>query len=224
MKMPTSPRDAVYATLKRRILLNDLAPGEALTELGVAQALGCSQGTVREALLRLQEDGLVLRSGRRGTTVTPLDPEEADEVLALRRRLETRGALRAATAATPEALAELRALEARMEEAAASGDEYALIELDTAFHMLIFRLAGLRALEQILLRCMLHSHRQKLWEPRHRRALPETARRHLPIIEAITQGGEALAVALAHHIDTIVDIAAEPAQGCGAPRNRTEPA
>ena len=54
------PREAVYATLKRRILLNDLEPGAALTELGLAQELMCSQGTVREALLRLQEDGLVL--------------------------------------------------------------------------------------------------------------------------------------------------------------------
>ncbi len=78
----------VYATLKRRILLNELRPETALTELGIAQEMGCSQGTVREALLRLQEDGLVLREGHRGTTVTPLDAEAAAEMLALRRRLE----------------------------------------------------------------------------------------------------------------------------------------
>ncbi len=68
-------RELVYATLKRRILLNELRPETALTELGVAQEMGCSQGTVREALLRLQEDGLVLREGHRGTTVTPLDAD-----------------------------------------------------------------------------------------------------------------------------------------------------
>jgi len=97
-------RDAAYATLKRRIMLNELKPCDRITELALAQDLGCSQGAVREALLRLQEDGLVIRAGHRGTTVTPLDPEEADEIIALRRRLEMRGALRAARAATPDLL------------------------------------------------------------------------------------------------------------------------
>ena len=204
------PREAVYATLTRRILLNDLKPGAALTELGLAQDLMCSQGTVREALLRLQEDGLVLRAGHRGTTVTPLDPEEADEILALRRRLERRGALRALSSLTPAHVQEIMRLQDAMDRAATENDTYLMIELDTAFHMAIFRLAGLRALEQILLRCILHSHRQKLWEPRHNRPLDKTAARHRPIIEALGQSGEDLAAALAHHIDTIVDVAHEP--------------
>ena len=203
-------RDAAYAKLKRQILLNELKPGDAITELGLAEELGCSQGTVREALLRLQEDGLVIRSGHRGTTVTPLDPEEADEILALRRRLEMRGALRAARAATPEAVAQLDELQQRMDGAARAGDEYSLISLDTDYHLAIFRLSGLRALEQILVRCILHSHRQKLWEPRHRRPLPQTAARHRSLTERFAAGdGDGLAAALGHHIDTIVDVEGE---------------
>lgn len=207
------PRDAVYTHLKRRILLNELPPETVLTELAIAQELGCSQGPVREALLRLQEDGLVLRSGHRGTTVTPLDDGEAAEVLALRHRLETRGALRAGRQCRPETVVRLRGLLGRMKEAAAVGDEYGLIELDTEFHLEIFRLAGLRSLEQILLRCILHSHRQKLWEPRHRRPLMETAARHQAIIDALERGGDALAEALGRHIDTIVDIEPERMAG-----------
>jgi DNA-binding GntR family transcriptional regulator len=130
-------------------------------------------------------------------------------MLALRRRLETRGAARAASRARPEDVAELRSLVDSMEEAARAADDYGLIEIDTAFHMAIFRLAGLRSLDQILQRCILHSHRQKLWEPRHQRSLLETARRHRPVIDALGRGGEALAQALGHHIDTIVDIAPE---------------
>ena len=202
-------RDLVYATLKRRILLNELRPETALTELGVAQDMGCSQGTVREALLRLQEDGLVLREGHRGTTVTPLDADAAAEMLALRRRLETSGARRAAAAATPELMENLAAIQNGMDQAARAGDAAGVIELDTAFHMAIFRQSGLRALEQILLRLILHSHRQKLWEPRHNRPLAETAARHRPILAALGQGGEPLAAALGHHIDSIVAIAPE---------------
>lgn len=205
-------RDVAYAKLKRQIMLNELKPGDAITELGLAQSLGCSQGTVREALFRLQEDGLVLRAGHRGTTVTPLDPEQADEILALRRRLETRGALRAAPAVTAEALAQLRELQERMDAAARTGDEYGLILLDTDFHAAIFRLSGLGALEQILMRCILHSHRQKLWEPRHRRPLRQTAARHRVLLERLeAHDGEGLAVALGHHIDTIVEVGAERA-------------
>src|SRR5689334_8376945 len=77
------PREVVYRTVKRRILMNEFKPGSALTELGLAKELGCSQGTIREALFHLQEDGLVTRAGHRGTTVTRLDPEEAQEILAL---------------------------------------------------------------------------------------------------------------------------------------------
>ena len=75
------PREVVYDTVKRRIMMNEMNPEVGLTELGLARELGCSQGTVREALLRLQEDGLVARAGHRGTTITRIDPEEADEIL-----------------------------------------------------------------------------------------------------------------------------------------------
>jgi GntR family transcriptional regulator, rspAB operon transcriptional repressor len=203
------PGDVVYATLKRRILLNELKPEAILTELGIAAELRCSQGTVREALMKLREDGLVLRAGHRGgTTVTPLDADVAAEMLALRRRLETKAASRAALALAedPAALARLEAIADAMDAAAARGDEARLIERDTDFHMEIFRLAGYRALEQILLRSILHSHRQKLWEPRHRRPLAETAGRHRAILAAIPKGGLALATALGQHIDTIVDV------------------
>jgi GntR family transcriptional regulator, rspAB operon transcriptional repressor len=127
-------------------------------------------------------------------------------MLALRRQLETYAAPRVARAIKPEALADLRDIQSRMEAAAQALDAYGVIELDTAFHMTLFRLAGFKALEQILLRLILHSHRQKLWEPRHNRPLTETARRHTAILAALEQGGEALASALGHHIDTIVEV------------------
>jgi DNA-binding GntR family transcriptional regulator len=167
---------------------------------------------VREALMRLQEDGLVLRGGHRGTSVTPLNPEEAEEILALRRRIEVRAAPRVVRAVDTAALGRLALLRERMDEAATAGDEYALIELDTDFHLEIFRLAELRALEQILVRCILHSHRQKLWEPRHRRPLAQTAARHDALLELVrARDGAALGRALGEHIDTIVEVEAQRA-------------
>jgi DNA-binding GntR family transcriptional regulator len=198
------PSDLVYGIVKRRIILNELTPETVLTELGLAHEIGCSQGPIREALLRLQEDGLVVRSGRR-TIVTRLTAEEADEMLALRRRIETRGALKAALHADGQALADLRGILAAMTEAAAEGDEYRVIEADKDFHLALFRLSGLDALGQILARCIMHSNRYKLWAPEHRRPLIETARRHDVLYERLAAGdGSGLAAALGSHIDTIV--------------------
>lgn len=198
------PSDLVYGIVKRRIILNELTPETVLTELGLAHEIGCSQGPIREALLRLQEDGLVARSGRR-TIVTRLTAEEADEMLALRRRIETRGALKAALHADGQALEDLRGILAVMKEAAALGDEYRVIEADKDFHLALFRLSGLDALGQILARCIMHSNRYKLWAPEHRRPLIETARRHDVLYERLAAGdGSGLAAALGSHIDTIV--------------------
>jgi GntR family transcriptional regulator, rspAB operon transcriptional repressor len=200
------PRDAVYRSVKRGIVMNEIRPGEALTELGLARRLNCSQGPVREALLRLEQDGLVLRKPNRATTVTPLPADEAREILALRRRIEMIGAHRAAPAATDADIESLEALVLTMKEAAQEGDEFGLIEIDTELHLALFRLSGLQALEPILSRCILHSHRSKLWEPRHRRPLVQTAMRHGPILAALaSRDGDRLAEALSHHIETIVD-------------------
>jgi DNA-binding GntR family transcriptional regulator len=201
-------RDAAYADIKRRIILNELKPGDTLTELGLARALDCSQGTVREALLRLQADGLVMRGGHRGTAVTELDPHAAAELLALRRRIEARAAPRIVANAAPEDIVLLQRWQDDMDAAASAGDEYDLLILDMDFHLALFRLARLPALEQILVRCLLHTARSKLWAPRHRRPLSATASRHRPILAAvIARDGAALARTLEHHIDTIVDVA-----------------
>jgi DNA-binding GntR family transcriptional regulator len=200
------PRELVYETMKRRIMMNELQPGSILTELGLARESGCSQGTIREALLCLQEDGLVTRAGHRGTTVTRLDQEEAEETLAIRRRIEVRGALKAARNADGAVLDRLRDLIGAMEDAARQDDAFAVIQFDMAFHLTLFRLSGLEALEQILTRCTLHTHRSKLWAPGHQRPLLETARRHETLLAPLAGGdADGLARAIGEHIDTIVE-------------------
>jgi GntR family transcriptional regulator, rspAB operon transcriptional repressor len=116
-----------------------------------------------------------------------------------------RGALKSAGNVTDEALADLRRLILRMEEAAYQDDAFALIEFDMAFHLTMFKLSGLEALEQILTRCTIHTHRSKLWAPGHERPLLETARRHNVLLERLEAGdARGLARAIGVHIDTIV--------------------
>jgi DNA-binding GntR family transcriptional regulator len=77
----------VHDWLKKQIMLSSFMPGQPLVELEIAATMGCSQGTVREAMLRLQEDGLIVRNGYRGTIVTPISASEARAFLGLRAHL-----------------------------------------------------------------------------------------------------------------------------------------
>jgi DNA-binding GntR family transcriptional regulator len=192
--------------LRRRIVLNELSPGSVLTELGLAADLACSQAAVREALLRLEGEGLVLRAGRQGTTVTDLDADTAGEILDLRRRIELRGARRAVRRVLAGDFATLARIQAAMEVAATAGDAWAVLDADMEWHLALFRISGLHAMAPILARCMLHSHRFRLWAPWHRRPLAQTAARHLPILDALrARDGAALARELGAHLDTIVE-------------------
>jgi DNA-binding GntR family transcriptional regulator len=187
-------------------VLNELRPGIVLTELALAGELRASQGAVREALLRLEGEGLVMRSGHQGTTVTDLGPMEAAEMLRLRRQIEGRAAPSAASRLTRGDEAALESLLDGMERSAAAGSQWDMIVADTEFHMTLFRAAGLAAMEPILSRCILHTHRSRLWAPWHDRPLQQTAERHAGILEAArARDGRKLRRALEQHIDTIVD-------------------
>lgn len=203
--IPRPPAN-LASDLRRRIVLNELRPGSVLTELGLAAELACSQAAVREALLRLEGEGLVRRAGRQGTSVTDLDAETAAEMLDLRRRIELRGARRAARRAGAGEVAELRRRLDAMARAAAASALWPLIEHDMEFHLALFRLSGFHALEPILARVMLHTQRFKLWAPWHQRPLAETAARHAPILAALQDRDSASLVrTLGAHLDTVVE-------------------
>lgn len=204
---PTGRRSqAVFATLQKDILLGSLRPRDILLELDLAHRFDCSQSTVREALLRLQEDGLVIRMSQRGTVVADCNGDDARELLRIRHDIECRGVMRAMERfddGLKDALvAELEAMRA----AAAAKDEFGLSIHDRAFHLTLFSAAALPAVQPILSRCLLHNHRYKIANSEPNRALDETAERHLVIIEALSSGdAQAARTALSHHIATIVD-------------------
>ena len=81
--------EEVYTILRKRIVLSDIHDNQTITEMEIAAATGCSQSTVREALLRLQEEGLVVRKAYRGSVVSPISINEAQAFLKLRAQLES---------------------------------------------------------------------------------------------------------------------------------------
>jgi GntR family transcriptional regulator, rspAB operon transcriptional repressor len=195
----------IYDALRREIVLGTLPQGSPLAELQLADRFDCSQSSVREALFRLQEDGLVWREGYRGSSVSRTSRAEAGELLALRLRLEPRALLRGLGADAGRLVNELAPIVQAMEDEARAEDLYGLAEADHAFHARLFATAGLRALEPILGRCLLLLHRFALSEPGRQRTALESAKRHWPIVEALGTGEAGRArLALVLHIQTVV--------------------
>ena len=203
--------NAVYHSIKRAVLLRRLEPGQALVEQEIGAAMGCSQGTVREALLRLEQDGLVTRRGYQGTVVSTTSLEEAAQMARIRISLETESARRAALSCTAADLSQFDSIIDRISEAEAIHDSYALSELDREFHLTIFRRARLTTLEPILTRCALHVHRYTFGNgpkgvtPASRAGLPSSAEQHRAVRDALATGDPDIAAqAMRDHIETII--------------------
>lgn len=196
----------VYVALQKEIVLGQLEPEAVLLELEIAERFECSQGTIREALMQLNEEGLVNRLPHRGTHVAACRSADARALIAIRRDIECDYLVRVMERAGPELYADLRDYLNAMRNAARDGDEYLLSVHDRAFHSRLFAAADLPVISPILLRCLIHNHRYKILNSQSSRALEETAERHAPILKALEAHDlDALRKLLSHHISTIVD-------------------
>jgi len=122
-----SVEDGVYRALRREIGQLERAPGERLRLEELASAFQVSLTPVRQALRRLESEGLVVSLPRRGSRVAPLSVEELEEIQALRLGLETFLAREGAERCTREALATMTAARRQMEESFRAGDLHAYI-------------------------------------------------------------------------------------------------
>src|SRR5689334_4104303 len=114
--------DSVYSTLRAAIVDGRLDPGDSLIEWHVARQFGTSRTPVREALLRLETEGLAFRVPRRGLVVRRISEHEVLEVYAVRVELEALAAREAAREAQPSDIAQLRWVNQRLSEAIKQGD------------------------------------------------------------------------------------------------------
>lgn len=206
---PLTKGDALFHALRRAILLREIQPGDPLTESQIAREFTCSQGTVREALMRLQEEGLVNRRGYRGTTASRSSLSEAVQMAEIRIKLEVEGIRRTAELATDKDFATFESFLSGMKQAIIDGDDYALSEQDRKFHLAIFHCSGLDALEPILRRCMLHMHLQTFGHPPSEIATltPEAA--HRPILDALYQRDpDKSADTISTHINKTISLSA----------------
>ncbi|MFJ9779777.1 GntR family transcriptional regulator [Amycolatopsis sp. NPDC101161] len=135
--------DEVADRIRDAIFDGTYPPGGSLREVELADALGVSRGPVREALLKLEREGLVRGEWHRGTTVTALSEVDVAELDSLRAALEQL-AVTLVVDRGPD-LAAVDAVVARMERAA---DEHEMVRCDLDFHDAVYAAAGHRRLRE----------------------------------------------------------------------------
>jgi DNA-binding GntR family transcriptional regulator len=143
-------REEVYETIKRAILRGKLTSGERLVEEELASTLGISRTPVREAIHKLEKDGLVVQRPRGGVAVRQFCIEDIEEIFGIRSVLESHAAVLATRHIT---LGKMRILERKVERSKqyrAKGDTEGLIRLNTEFHDTLYKSARSRRLYDMI--------------------------------------------------------------------------
>ncbi|MFE9105030.1 GntR family transcriptional regulator [Actinomadura geliboluensis] len=142
--------DRVAGRIRDAIHEGRYPPGARLVERTLAAELGVSHIPVREALVRLTDQGLVERAPRRGARVATLTPRELEELSSLRIVLERFVVTRVQERLTAMAEKELRRVVASMRQAAARGDFRRVFDLDQRFHERLWELADHQMLGEVV--------------------------------------------------------------------------
>ncbi|MER0241300.1 GntR family transcriptional regulator [Streptomyces sp. HSW2009] len=203
-----SAADRVYAFVKQAVLERRYEGGTLLTEGDLADAVGVSRTPVREALLRLEVEGLIRLYPKKGALVLPVSAQEIGDVVETRLLVEQHAA-RKAVPARPELIARLEELLDQQRAQAAAGDLAALAISDRCFHAEIVRSAGNQILDRLYdqlrdrqLRmgaAVMHAHPDRI---------AKNISEHAEILAALRAGdADAAADAVHHHVSWVRHLA-----------------
>ncbi|MEW5899764.1 MAG: GntR family transcriptional regulator [Bacillota bacterium] len=194
-------RDVVFETLRDAIIQGRLKPGERLMEIQLAEEMGVSRTPVREALRKLELEGLIVMIPRKGAYVAGISVKDIVDVFEVRAALESLAAGLAAERITDQELEELERALVQISEASGSNLD-AVVRTDTNFHEIIYRASRNQRLTQLITNLQEQIQRFRttsLAQPgRTKTAIEE----HRKIVEAISERNVELAQALAReHIE-----------------------
>lgn len=143
-------RDVVFNTLRQAILKGELKPGERLMEIALAERLGVSRTPIREAMRKLELEGLVVMIPRRGAQVANITEKDLNDVLEVRIALENMAIEKACENMTEDSMSKLWVAAKEFERTTAEGNLVKMAEADVAFHEIIYQASGNRRLIQVL--------------------------------------------------------------------------
>lgn len=197
-------RDETYERLRQAILSGDLQPNERLVESDLVTTFGASRAAVRTAIVRLEQDRLVVHESNRGARVRAISLQEAVEIVQARAALEGLAARHAATAATDADIEELQSITREMEKMRDRGDLLAMSDRNAILHRRILEVSRHETTQRLI--AMLNSqmvrfqYRTILAPGRPDRSLAE----HKAVVAAIAaHDGAKSERAMRQHLDAV---------------------
>ena len=200
-------REMVYEELKMQILTGAIVPGTRMMEVELADEMGVSRTPIREAIRKLEKEGLVTIEPRRGAYASQISPEDMVEILEVRQNMEGLAAFFAASRMKPEQLTSLKDVSQKYNEAVSEENMENMIKYDTRFHRIIVESCNNKVLVQMIEQLQeLVLRFRYIYYDNFRRAenMPEE---HKAILDAIEQGNADAARDTADvHIDRLKEL------------------
>lgn len=198
-------RDVVFNTLRQAILRGELKPGERLMEIQLANKLGVSRTPIREAIRKLELEGLVLMVPRKGAEVADITEKSLMDVLEVRKALEELSVRLTCDRITKEEVRELKVAAEDFRETLKSADITEIAEADVRFHDVIYAATKNQKLIQLLNNLHEQMYRYRIEYLKNEEVYPKLLREHEEIISRISQGEQEEAVKIVcEHIDNQV--------------------
>ena len=203
-------RDVVFNTLRRAILRGELKPGERLMEIQLANKLGVSRTPIREAIRKLELEGLVLMIPRKGAEVAEITEKNLRDVLEVRCALEELAVQLACDRIERNRIRELHAAAAHFRDILDSDDITQIAAADEAFHDVIFKATGNERLIQLLNNLREQMYRCRIEYLKKKECYPQLLKEHATIMKAIEEHDKEKATRITgqhinNQVDTVVD-------------------
>ena len=198
-------RDVVFNTLRQAILTGELKPGERLMEIHLANKLGVSRTPIREAIRKLELEGLVTMIPRRGAEVAQITEKSMNDVLEVRRAMDALCVELACDRITPEELQDLKKACDTFEAAVKTDDIKQIAQADVALHDIIVQATGNQRLIQLVNNLSEQMYRYRVEYLKREDAHETLLAEHERIIETIEKRDKEEAMkAVSRHIDNQV--------------------
>lgn len=193
-------REITYEALKDAIIAGAILPGERIVESNFAKQLNISRTPIREALRKLEQDGLVEYTPRKGVIVKSLEEEDINEIYTIREVLEALALQKALARITPEDIADLRHTLSQIDECVLSGDIVTASKHSREVHLKIYRMSGMERLVGLLNTLDEYMDRFSFMSLSDDERRKTAAREHRQLVDALEEGqiDKVLAISKAH--------------------------
>ena len=181
-------RDVVFKTLRDAIVTGDLEPGERLMEIKLAEKLGVSRTPIREAIRKLELEGLVNMTPRKGAVVAEISENDLRNVLEVRRVLEKLAVKLACQKISKAEIDELRENLKFFKGALKQKDANEIAKIDVEFHDIIYKATRNDRLIQILYNLREQMYRYRLEYVKDQDTRKTVVKDHETLIESIAVG------------------------------------